>query len=74
MLEKIVAYATKVKLSDIHIHSDEPIAIRMHGDIHIQKEDFITKDMVEHFINLILDEHQKAHFPNKSPCDLRSFC
>lgn len=70
MLEKIVAYATKVKLSDIHIHSDEPISIRMHGEIHIQKGDFITKQMVEQFIDSILDEKQKAHFEKQRDIDL----
>ncbi len=70
MLEKIVNYATKVKLSDIHIHSDEPLAVRLHGEIHIQKEDFITRKMVEEFIASILDDQQKAHFEKQRDIDL----
>ena len=59
-----------MKLSDIHIHSDEPISLRMHGEIHIVKEDFITKEMVETFIASILDEDQKAHFEEMRDVDL----
>jgi len=70
MLEKIVNYATKVKLSDIHIHSDEPIAVRLHGEIHIQKDDFITREMVETFLDSILDDKQKAHFEEQRDVDL----
>lgn len=70
MLEKIVHYATTKKLSDLHIHSDEPIALRIHGEIEVQKEDFITRDMVEKFIDSILDEKQKAHFANQRDIDL----
>lgn len=70
MLEKIVHYATTVKLSDIHIHSDEPIAMRCHGEIHIEKEDFITREMVEKFIESILDEDQKVHFAKQRDIDL----
>jgi|GEM_PF-4311241 len=70
MLEKIAHYASTMKLSDLHIHSDEPISLRVHGSIETQKEDFITKEMVEKFIDSILDEKQKAHFEKQRDIDL----
>lgn len=70
MLEKIVHYATTVKLSDIHIHSDEPISLRVSGSIEVQKDDFITKKMVEEFIDSILDDEQKAIYKKQRDIDL----
>ncbi|MBI1326673.1 MAG: PilT/PilU family type 4a pilus ATPase, partial [Alphaproteobacteria bacterium] len=70
MLEKLAKYARENKLSDIHIHSDEPLAIRVSGDIRVQKEDFISQQDVTQFIQSILDEEQKAHFKKQRDIDL----
>ncbi len=70
MLEKIVHYATTMKLSDLHIHSDEPIALRVHGEVESQKNDFITREMVTQFIDSILDAKQKEHFERQRDIDL----
>ncbi|MDG4543230.1 MAG: PilT/PilU family type 4a pilus ATPase [Rickettsiales bacterium] len=70
MLDKIVYYATNFKLSDIHIHSNEPIAIRQHGSIEVQRNDFITDKKIGAFIESILDEDQKEHFQKMRDIDL----
>ncbi len=70
MLDKIVYYAKNFKLSDIHIHSDEPIALRVHGSVEVQREDFITQQQVADFIHSILDDEQKAHFKKQRDIDL----
>jgi twitching motility protein PilT len=70
MLDKIVHYANNYKLSDIHIHSDEPIALREHGSIAMQTSDFIKSQQIADFIDSILDEKQKAHFAERRDIDL----
>ncbi len=69
MLEKIVNYTKNFELSDIHIHSNEPIALRVHGTIHIQPDDFITRESVENFIAEILDEGQRAQYAIQKDLD-----
>lgn len=70
MLNRIMKYANNFKLSDIHIHSDEPVALRVHGSIDIQKEDITSRGEVEAFIESILNEEQKACFKTQKDCDL----
>lgn len=70
MFDKIVNYATNFKLSDIHIHSDEPIALRVHGSIDVQSGDIISRQEVEAFINSILNDEQKNHLKKQKDCDL----
>jgi twitching motility protein PilT len=70
MMEKIVHYATHYNLSDIHIHSDEAIALREHGSIEVQENDFIKKEKIEKFLEEILDEEQKVHFTKIRDVDL----
>lgn len=70
VLEKIVKFAREVKLSDIHLHSDEPLSIRVHGEIEQQTEHMISKQQVAEFINSILDDEQKEHFKKHRDIDM----
>lgn len=70
MLDKIVHYATYYKLSDIHIHSDEPISLRSHGSIKVQSNDFLPAKKIADFIDKILDDEQKQHFREWRDIDL----
>ena len=70
MLNKIMDYATNFKLSDIHIHSDEPIALRINGSIDIQKQDVTSRQEVESFVDSILNDEQKCRFKTQKDCDL----
>ncbi len=70
MIDKLVNYARTTPLSDIHIHSNAPIALRMHGEIAVQEEDFISKDDVEVFLDEIFDENEKKQWVETSDVDL----
>lgn len=69
MLEKLVNYARTKKLSDLHIHSDRPIAIRTHGVIERIAEDVISRTDVEDFFNKHLDADQKKFFEDNKQID-----
>lgn len=70
MLEKIVNYTNNFSLSDIHIHSDEPIALRVNGSIHVQEDDMIKRSDIEAFIEETLDDEQKAQYHEQKDLDL----
>lgn len=70
MLDKLVKYAREHKLSDIHIHSDEPIALRVSGSIAMQENDFISRQDIEQFLDTILDDEQKETFKTQRDIDL----
>lgn len=70
MLEKLVAYAQNDRLSDIHIHSDEPIALRVSGEIEMQKNDFISRADITNFIDSILSEEEKAQYKKQMDLDM----
>ncbi len=70
LIEKLAHYARNYSLSDIHIHSNEAIAIRVSGDIEVQAEDFISREMVEGFIQSIMDEEQAAEYEKNKQLDM----
>ena len=70
LLQKIMDYARNNKLSDIHIHSNEPIAIRVHGQMQIQHNDFIKREEIHDFILSILDEEGRAKFHQQKDHDM----
>jgi twitching motility protein PilT len=69
MLDKLVNYAKTRKLSDLHIHSDRPIAIRTHGIIERLSEDVISRQDIEDFLSKYLDEEQKNFFHQNKQVD-----
>jgi twitching motility protein PilT len=70
MIDKFVTYARNFKLSDIHVHSNESLAIRVHGDIQIQQDDFISQQDIEGFIENQLNDKDKAYFREHNDLDL----
>ncbi|MCD6035893.1 MAG: twitching motility protein PilT [Rickettsiales bacterium] len=70
MLDKIVDYATRFKLSDIHVHSGEAVALRLHGEIVMQTDDMMDRATVERFVDSILDSEQKAAYLIQKDADL----
>lgn len=68
--DKIMHYAQNYKLSDIHIHSDQPIAIRVNGEISIIADDLITRSDVENFIKDILDESNYESYYEQKDADV----
>ncbi len=69
MLDKLVNYARTRKLSDLHIHSDRPIAIRTNGIIERLSEDVISRKDVEDFLATHLDDNQKKFFEDNKQVD-----
>ena len=58
----ILQLAEKTKLSDIHIHSDAPIAYREFGDM-IQLEDHVVSESdIREFLQEVLDDQDFAYF------------
>lgn len=53
VVDHIVKYTQEYELSDLHIHSDAPLAIRVDGEIRSFEEAVISRSEVEAFI----DEH-----------------
>lgn len=62
-------YARTRKLSDLHIHSDRPIAIRTNGIIERLSEDVISRKDVEDFLATHLDDNQKKFFEDNKQVD-----
>lgn len=69
MLDKLANYAKTRKLSDLHLHSDKPLAIRVHGTIERIAEDVITRKDIEDFLNKYLDSDQKKFFETNKQVD-----
>ena len=58
----LLELAEKTKLSDIHIHSDAPIAYREFGDM-VQLEDHVVEEShIRDFLQEVLDDDEFAHF------------
>ena len=58
----ILQLAEKTKLSDIHIHSDAPIAYREFGDM-VQLEEHVVKESkIREFLQEVLDDEDFAYF------------
>ena len=59
MLEdKLKSYPKEYELSDIHIRSNQPLAIRENGEIKVFNEDVITREHIESFWKTTLDKSQ----------------
>lgn len=69
MLTKLANYARTRKLSDLHIHSNKPVAIRVHGDIEKIDDDIISNTDIENFLQKHLDADQKKFFEKNKQVD-----
>jgi len=59
MLEdKLKSYPKEYELSDIHIRSNQPLAIRENGEIKVFSNDVITREDIEIFWKKFLDKSQ----------------
>ena len=55
---KISAYADKHDLSDFHIRSNQPIAMRIHGEVNLFADDLVTRQDIELFWKSTLNKAQ----------------
>lgn len=69
MEARILRYTQEHKLSDIHIRSNQPVAIRVNGEIMTFPEDIITDKLFEEFINKNLESEQVELFNNTGDLD-----
>lgn len=70
MLEKIARYARDYALSDIHVRSGQPVAIREDGVIRTFLEDVPTRDEVDQFISSSMDPVHSMVFEKSKNVDL----
>jgi len=55
---KISAYTDKHDLSDFHIRSNQPIAMRIHGEVNLFADDLVTRQDIELFWKSTLNKAQ----------------
>ena len=56
--DKLRSYPKEYNLSDIHIRSNQPLAIRENGEIKVFPEDIINREDIENFWKKSLDKSQ----------------
>ncbi len=69
MLRKIYDLATQHKLSDIHLHSNKPVAIRVNGLIQKIDTDIVSENEITTFLQENLDKDQKVFFEMNKQVD-----
>ena len=67
--EKLKTYPQQYDLSDIHIRSNQPFAIREGGELKVFKEDVITRQDIEKFWQRALDKAQYDYLINNGDLD-----
>lgn len=69
MLKRIADLANNYKLSDIHLHSNKPVAIRVNGSIQKIADDIVSQDEIDKFLQENLDKDQRKTFENNKQID-----
>jgi twitching motility protein PilT len=69
LIDKLKTYPKQYDLSDLHIRSNQPLAIREGGEIKVFNEDIITREDVESFWKTTLDKSQFDYLINNGDLD-----
>ena len=69
LIDKLKTYPKQFDLSDIHIRSNQPLAIREGGEIKVFNEDVITREQIESFWKSVLDKSQFDYLINNGDLD-----
>jgi twitching motility protein PilT len=69
LAEKLKKYAEDYDLSDVHIRSSQPIAIRVNGEIMVFEDDIISKVELEEFWKSVLTKKQLIEIVNERDLD-----
>ena len=69
LIDKLKTYPKEFDLSDIHIRSNQPLAIREGGEIKVFNEDIITREQIESFWKTTLDKAQFDYLINNGDLD-----
>ena len=70
MFDVIEQYANEYKFSDIHIKENQPIILRINGEMTKPSEDVISAQALKEFTNEALTEDQKQHLEEIRDVDL----
>ena len=70
IIDKALHYVTHYKLSDLHLHVNEPVAIRVDGDIQTFEDDVVTQVDFDSFIKNWLTQEQRLKFMESFDADL----
>ena len=69
LIDKLKTYPKQFDLSDLHIRSNQPLAIREGGEIKVFNEDVITREQIENFWKTTLDKTQFDYLINNGDLD-----
>jgi twitching motility protein PilT len=69
LIDKLKTYPKQFDLSDLHIRSNQPLAIREGGEIKVFNEDVITREQIEDFWKTTLDKTQFDYLINNGDLD-----
>lgn len=70
LLDKALFYTQAYKLSDLHFHADEPISIRIDGEIKMFPDDVLSSAQLEKFIKENLSPEHYDNFIESFDADL----
>jgi twitching motility protein PilT len=70
MFDVIERYANEYKFSDIHLKEDQPLILRINGEMTKPSDDIISAQMLKEFADKALTEDQKTHLEEIRDVDL----
>ncbi len=70
IINKALHYVNHYKLSDLHLHVNEPVAIRVDGEIQVFEDDIVTQLDFDVFIKDWLTQEQRIKFMECYDADL----
>ena len=70
MFEIIERYANEYKFSDIHLKEDQPLILRINGEMTKPSDDIISAQTLKEFADKALTEDQKTHLEEIRDVDL----
>ena len=70
IIDKDLHYVANYKLSDLHLHVNEPVAIRVDGEIQTFEDDIVTQVDFDAFIKNWLTQEQRIKFMECFDADL----
>jgi twitching motility protein PilT len=70
LIEKVLNYTESYRLSDLHLHAEKPVSIRVDGDIKTFPDDIVHASDLEIFIKDNLSQDQQLDFLEKYDADV----
>ena len=70
IIDKALHYVANYKLSDLHLHVNEPVSIRVDGEIQRFPDDIVTQQDFDGFIKTWLTQEQRLKFMESFDADL----